>query len=140
VRESAVPEPAAGPDSEVPEGAAQEPVVQEPVVSEPVALEQAAALAVPESAVPGSEVPELEVPEPEVLGLELVAAQPRGLVARITVVGSLLSRVPTARIPNWARPPRVRSGSLSRSRGLASPTGHRCSPSTNTRRSSARRW
>ena len=139
----------------MPEQAAPEWVAPELAVSEWAAQESAAQ----ESEVLELAVPEWEVPGPvalvwgrasvpaEALALELVpvlarveAAQARHLVAKMPVAGWLSSRVPTARVPNWARPRRVRSGSLCRSRDLASPTGHRCSPSTNTRRSSARRW
>jgi len=88
--------------------------------------------------------------ELEALALELVleqvlvlargeAAQARDLVARMSVVGWRSSRVRPARVPNWERPRLVRSGSLCRSRDLASPTGHRYSPSMNRPRSSARR-
>ena len=107
---------------------------------EPVTLDQ-------ESAALEPAVLELEAPALElVLALEPVlvlargeAAQPRDLVARMTVAGWLSSRVLPARVPNWERPRLVRSGSLCRSRDLASPTGHRYSPSMNRPRSSARR-
>ena len=133
------PELAAAPASGVPERAAPESAVPESVVPEP---------AVPELGGAGaggvgvggrrwtSEVLEL-VP---VLALELGRHRRGTSLRECELLARYRRPCRPFGIPNWARPRRVRSGSLCRSQGLASPTGHRCSPSMNKPRSSARRW